>query len=205
MVSTPASFSARSAVADDQRETAITRRESRRARAAMRARVGPILPPAPRMMTSPGQASRAAVVSARGVERRLSSSGSFIQAGSGCVVSSRLTRIRLRRRVPVTPRALPNYGCVRWDNTHARYQARGLCIVPVASVSVSGSWLAASARRYICWRRVWGAGTRRVCRDRAEMRAVKYFTRAISAFGNRCLESAMGSSRLYGVPLSDLL
>src|SRR5258706_16374285 len=36
-VSTPASFSARSAAAEDQRETAITRRESARARAAMRA------------------------------------------------------------------------------------------------------------------------------------------------------------------------
>ena len=78
IVSTPASFSARSAAADDQRETAITRRESLRARAAMRASVGPILPPAPRMMMSPGHDSSAAVVSGRGVERRSSSSCSVI-------------------------------------------------------------------------------------------------------------------------------
>jgi len=60
------------------RETAITRRESPRARAAMRASVGPILPPAPRMMMSPGHASSAAVVSARGAESRSSSSCSVI-------------------------------------------------------------------------------------------------------------------------------
>ncbi len=58
---------------DENRETAITRRSwapsaSAAARFAIRASVGPILPPAPRMTMSPGARASAAAVAGRGVE-----------------------------------------------------------------------------------------------------------------------------------------
>src|SRR5438477_5333605 len=83
MVSTPAAPSARATLGDENRDTAKTRRPSptcAAARAAMRATVGPILPPAPRTTMSPGQLRNASTVSARGAESISSSSVSVTTA-----------------------------------------------------------------------------------------------------------------------------
>ena len=48
-------------VGSEKRETAMTRRAGLRARRAMRARVGPIFPPAPRIRRSPGNRRRTSV------------------------------------------------------------------------------------------------------------------------------------------------
>ena len=72
----------------------MTRRPGPAARAAMRARVGPIFPPAPSTMMSPGHASNATTVSLRGFDSRSSSSASFMI----------LAGVRLRcRRVSCVP------------------------------------------------------------------------------------------------------
>ena len=81
MISTPLVSSCAATALSLKRDTAMTRRErSAMARRAMRARLGPILPPAPRTITSPSIASRAATVSSSGAARRASSEFSEVGA-----------------------------------------------------------------------------------------------------------------------------
>ena len=98
IVSTPASRSVRSVSGEENRDTAITRRTcvpsaSRAARIAMRASVGPILPPAPRTTRSPGQAASARTVAVCGSDSSASSparvDGFAFIACAGSVTSAR--------------------------------------------------------------------------------------------------------------------
>ena len=129
IVSTPASFErALGAVGRPARHGDDAAAGRATARAAMRASVGPILPPAPRMTMSPGQAASAATVSLRGVDRRSSSSASFMSV-FGCLGFYAIIALRacslMRETIAFSPtsrpeRPMPSISCCTKSSGMAR-------------------------------------------------------------------------------------
>src|SRR6516162_2262981 len=99
MVSMSQDCKRRGSCEEEKRETAMTRRgvaARSEALLAMRARVGPILPPAPRTRTSPGSRASARTVDSEGLLRRSSSSSTPAIGFSLCEIT-RVSRLQAFR------------------------------------------------------------------------------------------------------------